>query len=67
MKSSAYQKVVFHHDHNLLDVTYNNGQTFRYHGVSGRTWQEFQNAPSKGVFLRTHIKKGHRSEQLHVV
>jgi len=54
--SSNIQSVLYHEEDRNLDVTFRNGGRYRYHGVDPSLYQAFLGSPSKGVFLRQHIR-----------
>jgi len=47
-----------HYDPNtkVLEVTFNEGSTYHYHGISPDTYTSFENAKSHGKHFNTHIK-----------
>lgn len=55
VKSSNVESIA-HHD-NTLQVTFKNGKTYNYHGVSKDIHEELMKAESVGKFLNQHIYK----------
>ncbi|WP_411267567.1 KTSC domain-containing protein [Asticcacaulis sp. 201] len=44
----------------ILEVTFKNGGVYQYYDVPAQVSKDFENAPSKGVFLAGSIKGHYR-------
>jgi hypothetical protein len=47
-----------------LDLEFQNGSVYRYHGVDSATNKNFQEARSQGQYLHQHIKGVYHAEQI---
>lgn len=43
----------------MLEIEFNDGDTWNYSGVSRETWDAFKSSPSKGSFFHRAIKGRH--------
>jgi len=41
----------------ILEVTFRGGGVYRYEKVPEKTYRDFMNAPSLGIFFRDHIRE----------
>ena len=53
--SQAIREIQHDDRKNELRVTFKNGQTYAYPGVSRETAEEFAQAPSKGTFFNKNL------------
>lgn len=60
-KSSNIENVKFDKDKKLLEVTFRNGMTYQYHGVTETDFQFFKEAKSHGKFLISNIRDKFKS------
>jgi hypothetical protein len=56
--SSNVEQIGYDAEWSELHVIFKNGSHYVYSEVPPDVWDAFLNAPSKGVFLNTDIKKG---------
>lgn len=54
--SSNIQNVEYDPEQKVLEVTFNNGGVYAYHGVTPEIYAAFIDAPSRGGFLHNVIK-----------
>lgn len=52
------------YDGTTLTVHFQNGDKYRYSGVSPNEFKTLMMAPSPGSFLHSHIRKYHKGERL---
>ena len=63
--SSNVDQIGFDEDQGEVHVIFKKGGHFVYSGVSGATWEDFLNAPSKGIFLNQEFKaKGYAYREI---
>lgn len=60
VKSSLLKGYDYNEREKVLDVTFNNGRTFRYEGVKPNVVSELQNAPSYGKYFYKNIRKSYK-------
>ena len=48
------------HSGDTLAVTFKNGGTYHYHGISSEQFSAMQKADSCGSYLHSHIKPAHK-------
>ncbi len=52
------------YENGTLVVAFRSGQIYAYQGVPLIKYQQFLNAPSKGNYFNTHIKKNYISRRI---
>ena len=57
VESSAISEVAYHPLSRILEVKFKSGRTYVYMGVPPETYENFQNADSKGRFFNENIKR----------
>lgn len=58
--SSNIRSARYDDEAQVLEITFHNGGTYEYYGVSERTAEEFERAGSKGGYLAASIKGQYR-------
>lgn len=61
---SNVASVTYHPQDAALDVEFNGGGTYRYHGVPPETHAAMLTAPSAGKFVATELKPNHRATRV---
>lgn len=65
MPSSVIHGMLYHPGERTLDIVFRDARgTYRYFDVQAAEWVEFKRAPSKGTYLNTVLKPGHRCTRL---
>lgn len=62
--SSHLSKSKYNAFDRTLDIQFQNGGVYRYHGVPPGEHQAFLSAPSQGQYLHMYIKDYYHAEQL---
>jgi hypothetical protein len=55
VNSSMVSAIGYDDQSSELELTFNNGSTYRYRNVPKQAWSELQVAPSVGQYLRARI------------
>ena len=56
VSSSNLRSVGYDSSTNTLEIQFNSGGIYQYHGVSLVVYQKLMNAPSHGKYFHVHIK-----------
>jgi hypothetical protein len=59
-KKSSSVVADFKYRDEVLTVRFTSGKEYAYEKVPENVFKDFENAPSKGKFLNSHIKKNYR-------
>lgn len=54
--SSNVDQIGYDADEREAHVIFKNGRRYVYSDVSQETWEQFQNAPSKGTFVHAELR-----------
>lgn len=58
VQSSTINSVGYDETSATLEIGFNNGTIYQYHGVPLHVYEGLMNASSKGTYLNQYIKKG---------
>jgi hypothetical protein len=64
VSSSNLCSVGYDSSTNTLEIEFNTGSVYQYHGVSPAVYQGLMNAPSHGRYFHAHIKGVYRYTRL---
>ena len=64
VKSSHIKSIGHDPENNILGVTFHNGSTYHYHGVTKEKHEAMLRADSVGKFLEANIKGTHRHSKV---
>lgn len=64
VESSDLQSVGYDAATNILEISFNSGGVYQYHGVPASVYQALMNAASHGQYFHAHIKDAYQYSKI---